>query len=266
MRETSHARMWQARSSKPLDAVVREAQALPRPAALKPSTEGFDLIAEVKKASPSQGQLSHATDTDLIQRAVDYANAGAIAVSVLTEPQRFGGDMEHLRAIAAELRPLGVPAMRKDFVVDIYQVWEAAAAGAGGVLLILRILEDQDIMDMLEAAAQAKMFVLLEAFDEADLRRALPFVGVHQRVLVGLNARDLETLKVDTQRLISLSRQFPANCLRVAESGLNAASDLAAVAGAGYQLALVGSALMRAQNPKGLIRDFLAAGREASQW
>ena len=266
MCDTSHARMWQAKSVKPLDAVVCEALAMPKMGALRPNTEGFDLIAEIKKASPSQGELSQESETDLIQRAVGYAEAGAVAVSVLTEPERFGGDMEHLRAIAAELRPLGVPAMRKDFIVDVYQVWQAAAAGAGGVLLILRILDDHIIMDMLEAAAQARMFVLLEAFDERDLQRAVPFVSVNKRVLVGLNARNLDTQEVENQRLITLANRFPPNCLRVAESGLSEAKDAAAVAKAGYQLALVGSALMRDKNPKDLVAKMLVAGREATQW
>jgi len=258
--------MWQARSQKPLDAIVRAAQAIPRTGPLKPNIEGFDLIAEIKKSSPSSGELSPESDSDLVKRAVAYARAGAIAVSVLTEPDHFGGNLQHLEDISEALRPYGVPTMRKDFLVDVYQVWEAAAAGAGGVLLIIRLLDDQAIMDMLEAAAQARMFVLLEAFDERDLRRVLPFVGVHRRVLVGVNTRDLETLEVDFDRLNRLAGKFPPDCLRVAESGINTPADAAAAAKAGYQLALVGTALMRDSQPKELVNSMLVAGREATQW
>jgi len=250
----------------PLHQVVGTALALPRPPTMQPGIAGFDVIAEVKRSSPAYGELSSETPDALVKRAQAYAKAGAIAVSVLTEPQRFGGNLAHLSEIAHALRPLGVPAMRKDFIVDVYQVWEAAAAGAGGVLLIVRMIDDAMLMEMLEAAAQAKMFVLLEAFDKNDLLRARPFVGVHKRILVGLNARDLSTLEVDFQRLIVLAREFPPNCLRVAESGISTVAEVKAVAQAGYALALVGTALMRAAKPQALVAEMLEAGREATQW
>lgn len=266
MREASRIRFREAIALKPFDAVVREAHETPKIGPVKTSVEGFDLIAEVKLSSPSQGKLSSETDDALVQRAMAYAEAGAIAVSVLTEPHRFGGNIEHLRAIATALRPMGVPTMRKDFLVDPYQVWEAAAAGAGGVLLIIRMLHDHEIMDMLEAAANAKMFVLLEAFDEHDLQRAKPFIGVHKRVIVGLNSRDLQTLDIRFDRLLELADRFPPNCLHVAESGIVEPADAASAARAGYQLALVGTALMRTGNPHELVKSLLSAGREASQW
>jgi indole-3-glycerol phosphate synthase len=263
--EASRIRAREAAALKPLDAVVREARECDRPAAVKLSTEGFDLIAEVKTSSPSQGQLSAETDDDLVRRAVAYADAGAVAVSVLTEPERFGGNIDHLRAIASALRPLGVPAMRKDFLVETYQVWEAAAAGAGGVLLIIRVLDDHEIMAMLEAAASANMFVLLEAFDAADLHRARQFVDTHEHVLVGLNSRDLQTLDVSFDRLIGLAGEFPPGCPRVAESGIGGPADAAAVANAGYQLALVGTMLMQTPQPQAMIESLLCAGREATR-
>lgn len=263
--ESSRARSAEAQTLRPLERVVSEARAMPTPPPLKLSPAGFDLIAEVKRRSPSSGDLSAETDVALLDRALAYAHAGAAAVSVLTEPTRFGGSMTQLSAIAAALQPAGVPAMRKDFIVDVYQVWEAGAAGAGGVLAILRVLDDPTVMQILEAAAQLKMFVLLEAFDSDDLRRAQPFASTHDNVLVGLNARDLETLEVDKERLTKLAREFPGDCLRVAESGIATAGDARRMREAGYQLALVGTALMRQPKPRRLIEDMLAAARDGNR-
>lgn len=257
----SRLRCREARQLRPLEGVVELAEALPRPPLMKVSDNGFDIIAEVKKTSPSAGRLSSENDAALIDRALVYANAGAAAVSVLTEPTRFGGELSHLEVIAAALRPLNVPAMRKDFLVDVYQVWEAAAAGAGGVLVIVRVLDDATILQMLDAAARTGMFVLLEAFDVDDLRRVQPFLNGHDNVLVGLNSRDLETLAVDTSRFAALAAAFPRDCLRVAESGIATAADARAVADAGYRFALVGTALMRAGDPAELIAGMLAAAR-----
>lgn len=265
MYEASRERCLAAQQLRSLERTVAAARAMPPPPKLRLHADGFDLIAEVKRTSPALGDLADETDVQLIDRAVAYAHAGAAAVSVLTEPTRFGGDIEHLRAIAAALQPLGVPAMRKDFIVDAYQVWEAAAAGAGGVLLILRLLDDPTVMQMLEAAAQAKMFVLLEAFDRDDLLRAQPFSVTHDNILIGLNARNLETLDVDPTRLTRLAGEFPADCLRVAESGITTADDAARVHAAGYPLALVGTALMRQPSPGELLREMLAAGRNPAR-
>ena len=259
--KASRERCRQARKAVSLERLVERARAMPAPPPLVVSDEGFDVIAEVKKTSPAAGALSAETDDALVERALAYANAGAAAVSVLTEPTRFGGDLKHLQSIAARLHPLGVPAMRKDFLVDGYQVWEAAAAGAGGVLAIVRVLDDATIMEMLDVAAQTRMFVLLEAFDAGDLERTQPFLHVHDNVLVGLNSRDLSTLEVDTSRFASLAGAFPADCLRVAESGIASGADARVVAGAGYRLALVGTALMRAPAPGDLITELLEAAR-----
>lgn len=261
--ESSRRRSAEARKIRSLERTVAAARAMPMPPRLRLHPDGFDLIAEVKRTSPASGDLSIETDVALIDRALAYAQAGAAAVSVLTEPTRFGGDIEHLRAISAALLPLEVPTLAKDFIVDAYQVWEAAAAGAGGVLLILRTLDDPTVMQMLEAAAQTKMFVLLEAFDRDDLLRAQPFAATHDNVIIGLNARDLETLDVDTARLVELAGEFPDDCLRVAESGIATPEDAARMRAAGYQLALVGTALMRQARPARLVEAMLAAARAA---
>jgi indole-3-glycerol phosphate synthase len=177
---------------------------------------------------------------------------------VLTEPHRFDGSLADLEAVAAAL---DVPAMRKDFLVDPYQVFEARACGAGGVLLIVRMLDDGRMREMLDVADALGMWVLLEAFGGDDLTRATSQVDGRANVLVGLNSRNLRTLEVDIDRFEQLAGAFPAGVPRVAESGLVSPGDAARVAEAGYGLALVGTALMRSGAPQEAARAMIAAGR-----
>lgn len=225
---------------------------------------GFDIIAEIKGRSPAEGALA-GDDLDRIGQAQQYVAGGAAAISVLTEPSRFDGALEHLEDVAAAVPD--APVMRKDFLVEPVQVLEARKAGASGVLLITAMLSDAKLRAMLDAAFELGMFVLLEAFDENDLARSkvlLESPADHDRaaagkLLVGVNTRNLRTLEVDSARLERLAPLLPdAPC--VAESGLKTADDAAAVAVWGYRLALVGSALMRSEDPAGLVRDMRAAG------
>src|ERR1700722_18568899 len=149
----------------------RRARAMPPSLPLRLSGAGFDVIAELKLRSPAVGRLGDASQ-DWLGRIAAYARGGAAAVSVLTEPSRFDGTLDHLRQAAEVLAPLGVPAMRKDFLVDPYQILEARAAGAGGGLGVLRMLPRPRISELLDAAAEHRMFVLLEAFDGEDLEAA----------------------------------------------------------------------------------------------
>ncbi len=217
------------------------------------------------------GTLQRAADTDVAARVADYAAAGAAAVSVLTEPSRFDGSLEHLAAAAGALAAQGVPAMRKDFLVDPYQVLEARAAGAGGVLVILRMLARAELEALVDSALEASLFVLLEAFDAADVALARALIEARSRhaaqLLVGINCRDLSTLQVVPGRLEAmaplLEEALPGEVARVAESGVAGAADAARIAAAGYDLALVGSALMTGPDPAALARAMLAAGRAA---
>ena len=230
------------------------------PLALSPA--GFDLVAEVKFTSPAEGTLGPASPEAALVRARDYARAGAAAVSILTEPTRFGGALEHLGAAA----DLDVPVLRKDFLVDPVQVFEARAAGAGGVLVIARLLEDGPLDELLAAARECGLFVLLEAFDAADLDRVLPRTTAADDtapVLPGLNSRDLVTLRVAAGRLVELAPRLAPHGRAVAESGLLDAAAVAEVATAGYGLALVGTALMRAPDPAAELTRLLLAGRRA---
>src|SRR5277367_4725715 len=171
MARLSAVRAAQAMAAEPFAALERRAKAAPRGSPLVLSAEGFDVIAELKLMSPAAGRLG-AQNEDWLKRVTAYAQGGAAAVSVLTEPTRFDGSLEHLREAATLLTPLNVPAMRKDFLVDPYQVLEARSAGAGGVLVIVRMLSRERMSALLDAAASLGMFVLLEAFDETDLRTA----------------------------------------------------------------------------------------------
>ncbi|HEY5807643.1 MAG TPA: indole-3-glycerol-phosphate synthase [Povalibacter sp.] len=265
MTQTSLARLEQARSKESEQALWTRVSDLPPPPKLKLCPESFDIIAECKLHSPSAGDLSAHT-TGVASRVQSYAHGGACAVSVLTEPTRFGGNLEHLAQAAAILEPLRVPAMRKDFLVDPYQVMEARAAGAGGVLVIARMLDRSRITELLDCAAMLKMFVLLEAFDAIDLQTAHDVLALRkahsERILVGLNCRDLERLTVDLGRLEELADQLPTGYAHVAESGVGSVADVKSVVEMGYQVALVGTTLMASANPRQLLGEMLAAGRE----
>ncbi|MDH4125030.1 MAG: indole-3-glycerol phosphate synthase TrpC [Gammaproteobacteria bacterium] len=224
----------------------------------------FDVIAEIKDRSPAEGELA----TQLNERGAQarrYAEGGAAAISVLTEPSRFAGSLQHLADVVAAVPD--TPVMRKDFLVEPVQVVEARSVGASGVLLIATMLSDAKLCAMLDCAFEHDMFVLLEAFDAHDLRRVGRLLALPQyqqsasrgQLLVGVNTRDLRTLEVDATRLEQFAAMLPqARC--VAESGLRSAADAAAVAELGYQLALVGTALMRSADPAALVADMVAAG------
>jgi indole-3-glycerol phosphate synthase len=267
MARSSAARVAQALRHESLSALELRARKAAPGAPLRLSGKGFDVIAELKLRSPAAGQLGDESQ-DWLGRIAAYARGGAAAVSVLTEPSRFDGTLEHLRQAAAVLAPLGVPAMRKDFLVDPYQVLEARAAGAGGVLVILRMLSRAQIMELLDVAAEHGMFVLLEAFDAADLEMAgalLESRAAHgsaaQMILIGINSRDLQTLKVVPERFATLAPRLPAGRPAVAESGVASAADARRMRQLGYGVALIGTALMASEDPSRLLGEIFHATR-----
>lgn len=265
MAQASLTRLEQARARESEEALWARACDLPTPPALKLSPEGFDVIAECKLHSPSAGDLSAHT-SDVESRVKAYAQGGACAVSVLTEPSRFGGKLEHIAQAAEALRAFDIPVMRKDFLVDPYQVIEARAAGAGGVLVIARMLDQSRIKALLDCAAMLKMFVLLEAFDADDLALARDVLnqreGHEEQVLVGLNCRDLQKLTIELGRLEELADQLPELYPRVAESGVRSLDDVKRVVELGYSVALIGTTLMHSEAPAQLLGEMLAVGRE----
>ncbi len=243
--------------------ILARAEDTPVPPRLQLSARRFDVIAEVKFRSPAAGQSRAGSEQQVNARVAGYAEAGAVAVSVLTEPSRFDGTLAHLKTA---VRALGgkIPAMRKDFLVDPYQVCEARLFGAGGVLLIVRLLDDAQCGALIECATRLRMFVLIETFDEADIKRANALVKQYSssaQLLVGVNCRDLTTLKVVPGRLEELVRMLPDSVPRVAESGVATAEDAGRLAIAGYDVALVGDALMDALEPLLLVRAMLSAAR-----
>ena len=243
---------------------VSDVEVASAPPVVPLSLSQFDVIAEIKEQSPAEGALA-AADHDRSQQAQQYVQGGAAAISVLTEPSRFAGELQHLREVAAAVP--NTPVMRKDFLVEPVQILEARAAGASGVLLITTMLEDAKLAEMLDCAFDHSMFVLLEAFDAHDLERtstllerpAFQSLAQQGQLLVGVNTRNLRSLEVETERLKNLVPLLPdAKC--VAESGMYTADDAADAAQAGYHLVLVGSALMRSDDPAALVAAMRSAG------
>lgn len=274
MAASSRDRTEAARARLPVSELRARLRDLPPAPRLQLSPQGFDLIAEMKLRSPAIGALRDARDEDVTRRVLAYADAGAAAVSVLTEPSRFDGDLAHLAQAAAALAPHGIPAMRKDFLVDPYQVLEARAAGAGGVLLILRMLPRAALEALMDAALEHGLFILLEAFDAEDIGLAAQLLGprrptvggsLGESLLLGINCRDLVTLQVVPGRLEEMVGQLPSWVARVAESGVATPADAARLAACGYDLALVGSALMTGGAPRELAGAMLSAARVALQ-
>lgn len=261
MAALSAARAERARLETPEQELRRRIAALGAPRPLP--GDRFLLFAECKRASPAAGVLDTSSLT-LRQRALQYESGGAAAVSVLTEPSRFQGSLQDLRDISGAVR---VPAMRKDFLTDSYQVVEARASGASGVLLIVRMLDREGLREMLSCSAELGMFTLLECFDREDILRCADFVsagaGRPPGVLLGVNTRDLRDLQVRPGRLEELAGDLPRCCARIAESGMESPDDVAHAARAGYTGALVGSALMRAGDPSALCRAMLDAATAA---
>ena len=267
MADASRERVRAAKQTRSEAALEVHARQTPAPPRLRLGASGFDLIAELKLRSPATGQLAPPSE-NLAARVTAYAQAGAAAISVLTEPSRFDGSLDHLARAAQALAPLAVPAMRKDFLVDPYQVLEARAVGAGGVLVIVRMLSRSEIDALLDCARTLGLFVLLEAFDARDIELMRELIEVHagaNPLLAGVNCRDLATLQVVPQRLLELAPLLPARAPRVAESGVATAADARQIVAAGYQLALVGGALMQADDPAALAAVLLAAGRAARE-
>ena len=267
MAAASAQRVHAARRTVPEGRLAEQAREVPCPPLLRLDPSGFDLIAELKLRSPAAGALA-GSEEPLAQRLIAYARAGAAAVSVLTEPTRFDGSLAQLNEAAQQLAPLGLPVMRKDFLVDPYQLLEARAAGASGALVIVRMLPRAMLDALIERAATLGLFVLLEAFDARDLAVMRELTATHggsATLLAGINCRDLATLEVVPGRLVELAPLLPRDVPCVAESGVASAADAARVAAAGYRLALVGSALMRSDDTAALAQALILAGRAAAR-
>jgi indole-3-glycerol phosphate synthase len=207
---------------------------------------GIGVIAEFKRRSPSAGSLHAAPELGAILAA--YERGGAVAASILTEGPNFGGSLEDLRRARAACQ---LPLLRKDFVVEPFQLHEAWAAGADAVLLIVAALADEALASLHDEARQIGLDVLVEVHDAEELTRALE-IGAE---IIGVNNRDLRDFSVDIERTASLMEEMAAESIVVSESGIGSSEQLAHLQGRGVQAVLVGETLMRAEDPAATLRD-----------
>jgi len=214
------------------------------------SKVGTAVIAELKKASPSKGLIRAEFHVEELARELEAA--GAAALSVLTDEEFFQGSLENLRMASAAVK---IPCLRKDFIVDEFQLVEARANSADAVLLIVAALSQEELQILAMGARARGLDVLCEVHDEEQLRRALD-VGSE---LIGVNTRDLRTFEVDPEIAFRLAELLPSSAVRVAESGIRSGEDIARLKSAGYQAFLIGETLMRAERPGGALRELVAS-------
>ena len=212
---------------------------------------GVSVIAEVKRASPSRGALADIADPAALAAA--YEAGGAATISVLTEGRRFAGSLDDLVRVRLAV---GVPVLRKDFIVTAYQLFEARAAGADLVLLIVAALSDDELVSLIERATSIGLTPLVETHTSAEVRRALD-AGAR---IVGVNARNLQTLEVETGVFARLAPLIPDPVIRIAESGVRGPRDVIELARFGADVVLVGEALITGRDPRSGVADLVAAG------
>lgn len=210
--------------------------------------DGIAVIAELKKASPSRGLIR--ADFRPGELATELELAGAAALSVLTDEQFFQGSLDYLRQASSST---SLPCLRKDFIVDDFQILEARANCADAILLIVAALEQRELVSLSSSARAQGLDVLCEAHDERELQRALD-AGFD---LIGINSRNLRTFEVDLKTAFRLAEKMPATCVRVAESGIQSGADLARLRSAGYEAFLIGESLMKEEHPGAALAKLL---------
>jgi indole-3-glycerol phosphate synthase len=249
-------RVAKTKEAAPFEQIQKKALALadkersePFPFERALSTPELSFICEVKKASPSKGII--AADFPWLQIALEYEAAGAAAISVLTEPDYFLGSDQYLREIAAAVL---CPTLRKDFVIDPYQIYEAKILGARAVLLICALLDGQTLAEYIKIAVELGLSSLVEIHDEAEAEQAVK-AGAK---IIGINNRNLKTFRVDLAVTARLRSLIPTGILAVAESGIKSPEDVRAISGLGLDAALVGESLMRAVDKKRFLAELKA--------
>ena len=231
-----------------------------------PGPDETRIIAEVKRRSPSAGLIRPEYDSDGFDPAIiaqGYSKAGASAISCLTDEKFFGG---HLSFIARIREQVALPVLRKDFIIDPYQVIEARAHGADAVLLIAECLEDGHIRELLDTSHEMGLCTLLEVHSRENLERVLPILEepINPKTLLGINNRDLTRMVTDLAHTTNLLDLVPDTTMLVSESGIRTANDLARLRAAGVHIALIGEHLMRQPDPGGALGALLAGGAEGS--
>ncbi len=262
--ETKKREVAQAMSRMPLTELQAQCRDLEDPrnfftAVTREPAGLVNVIAEVKKASPSAGIIRG--DFDPVAIAKAYTSAGADALSVLTDQEYFHGSLDYLRQVRREV---AIPILRKDFIIDLYQVWESRVAGADAILLIAEILDDAAMMDMLILAAELRLTALIEVHELDSLLRVLNMLGFPMRSysLLGINNRDLTTFKVDLVNSLRLAEFVDDKAVLVSESGIRDRSDIQRLNAVGIRSVLIGETLMRSgdiggtmANLKGIMRQ-----------
>ncbi|WP_152363546.1 indole-3-glycerol phosphate synthase TrpC [Microlunatus speluncae] len=209
------------------------------------------VIAEVKRSSPSKGALAEIADPAAL--AGEYEAGGAAAISVLTERRRFGGSLDDLIKVRCAV---DIPVLRKDFIVTAYQLFEARAAGADLALLIVAALDDNELVSLIERAESIGLTPLVEVHTADEIKRAVD-AGAK---IIGVNARNLQTLEVDQSTFARLAPSIPSGIVRIAESGVRGPHDVIELARAGADVVLVGEALVTGRDPRAGVADLVAAG------
>ena len=236
----------------PLDQMRRRAQEVrhdAKPHAFRSAlqADGVNIIAEFKRRSPSKGTIR--ANANLTQIVQSYETGGAAAISVLTEEDYFDGSLDDLRAVKSAVK---LPVLRKDFVVDEYQVHESAAAGADAILLIVAALDDKVLSHLRRLAEdELQMDALVEVHTGDEMQRA----KIAGATIIGVNNRDLRTFSVSLETSLSLAREAPREALLISESGLHSSTDLQRLRAAGYHGFLIGETLMRADDPADMLRN-----------
>ena len=246
-----------AEDQRPLDRLLDEAGACPAVRGFEQALRnGFSVIAEVKRRSPSKGAID--ADLDPVELAHAYERGGAAALSVLTDSDHFGGSSDDLVAARAAVH---IPVLRKDFTVSAADVCDARIMGADAVLLIAAALDDAELSDFHGLARELGLDVLVEVHDEAELDRAMTL----EPSIVGVNQRDLVTFAVDTERAVRLAPLIPAGVVRVAESGIAGPGDAEPLVEAGYDAVLVGESLVRATDRTAAVTALRAVGNRTGR-
>lgn len=249
--EATRVRVAAEMHDRPLNDLEREASGLAKPPDFPGAlaAPGMSLIAEIKRSSPSAGAIRADVDPALL--AKEYEEGGARALSVLTEPDYFGGSLEDLeKAVTAA----GLPVLRKDFLLHPYQVVQARVAGAAAILLIIAALEDKGLYrEMRQLAADLGIAALVEVHDEYELERAFD----PDPQIVGVNQRNLRTFEVDTSLALRLRKEIPRGVLMVAESGIKSRAEVEELEKAEVDAILVGETLMRSERPSDAVRELL---------
>jgi len=266
--QTKRQEVAQRKTSAPLEQLQETISTLGRPrnffqAVTRETGKPANLIAEVKKASPSAGVIR--ADFDPVKIAETYEAAGASALSVLTDEKFFQGKLEYIAAIRERVK---LPVLRKDFIIDPYQVYESRAAGADAILLIAECLETSEMIDLQILATELNLTCLIEVHDMDNLMRVRDHViGFPHRSysLLGINNRNLKTFKVDLGNTLRLADLVEDRSVLVSESGINAREDVQKLHGVGVRAVLVGESLMRSNDVAGKMREMFAPIEDAQQ-